>query len=100
MNDAGHMRTIVTSKSAVDITLVSHSLQPNVSWNVLDSPFDSDHCVTTTNILTRSQETQKTVTKFNMNKKGWHLFTSNEVWKQTTNPSLFNSAEILNEFFL
>ena len=32
-----------------------------------------------------------------MIKADWYLFTSNEVWKQATNPNLFYSAETVTE---
>ena len=98
-NDGGHTRATDTSKSAIELTIISPSLQPILSWNISDSPVDSDHCVITTNIPTRSREPQSTIAKFNMNETDLHLFTSNEVWKQTTNPNFLKSAEALTENF-
>ena len=50
LNDGRHTRTSGTSKSAIDLTIASPSLQPSLSWNVTDSPLSSDYCMITVNI--------------------------------------------------
>ena len=46
--------------------------------------FLSNHCVMTMNTHAIIREPQSTITKFNVNKADWRLFSSNEVWKQAT----------------
>ena len=99
MNDGRHTRTTGTSKSAIDLTKVSPFLQPILSSNASSNSLDSDHCVITINIATRSREPHITITKFNTTKADSNLSTSNEVWKQTTKPSLLHSTEDSTESF-
>ena len=52
------------------------------------------------NIQSKSSEPQTTITKFNINKANWHLFTSNEAWKEVTNTNPLQSVEALtNDFY-
>ena len=83
-----------TSTSAIDLIIASPSLQPILSWNVTDSPKCSDHCMITVNIQSKNSERKITITKFNINKAKWHLFTSNETWKKITKN--LNLREICN----
>ena len=53
----------------------------------------------TVKIQSKNSELQTAITKFNMNKAHWHLFTSNETWKEVTNPNRPQSAEALTKDF-
>ena len=70
---------------------------PILPWNVTDSSKCSDHYVNTASIQNKNSESQTTITKFNINKANWHLFTSNETWKEVTNPVRSQSAEALTK---
>ena len=99
LNDGRHTRTSGNSKSTIDLTITSPSLQPIPSWNVTDSPLSSEHCVITVNIQIKNSEPQTTITKFNINKANWHLYTSNEAWEKATNLNRSQTAETLTEDF-
>ena len=99
LNDGRHTRTSGTSKSAIDLTIASPSLQPILSWYVTDSSKCSDHCMITVSIQSKNSEPQTTITKFNINKANWHLLTSNETWKKVTDPVRSQSAEPLTKDF-
>ena len=77
----------------------SPSLQPIVSWNFKGSHISKDHCVRTVSFQSKNSGPQTTITKFNINKGNWHLFTSNEAWNKVTNPNRSQSAEALTEDF-
>ena len=99
-NSGRHTRTSGTSKAAIGLTIASPSLQPILSWNVTDSPLCNDHCMITVNVQSKNSEPQATITKFNINKANWHLFTSIKVWKEIKNPNRSQSAEALAKDFL
>ena len=75
------------------------SLQAITSWNVTDIPSCSDHRMITVNIQSKISEPQTKITKFNINKANSHLFTSNEAWKEVTNPNRTQSAESRTKIF-
>ena len=95
LNNEGYTRTSGTSKSAVDALFTAHSL---LKFH-RESTLSNDHCVISVKILSRSSEPRTAITKFNMNKANWHLLTSKEAWKQTTNPNRSQFAEALTEDF-
>ena len=99
LNDGRHTRTSGTSKSGIDHTKASPLLQPILSLIVTDSPLCRDHCNITVNIQSKNSETQTEITKLNINKANWHLFTSNEAWNEVTNPNLSQPAEALTKDF-
>ena len=94
LNDRRHTRTSGTLNSAID-----PFLQPILSWNVIDSPACSDHWMITVNIQSKNSGPQTAITKFNINKANWHLFTSNEAWKEVTNPNRSQSTEAQTKYF-
>ena len=53
-------------------------LQLILSRRITESPLSSDHFVITVNVESKNSEPQTSITKFNIIKANWHLFTSNE----------------------
>ena len=58
MNVGRHTTTAVYSKNIIDFRKLSPSLHSHLPWIVSDSPHDSDHCVITKNVQTRSSKPQ------------------------------------------
>ena len=98
-NDLRHTIISGTSKSAIDLTYASSSLQAILSWNVADSSLSFQHCMITVNVQSKNSEPLRKVSKFNINQANWHLFTLNKAWKKVTNPNQSQSAEALTEDF-
>ena len=69
LNDGRHKRASDTSKSAIDLTIMSPSLQPILSWNVTASPSSRDHSGITVNVQSENSEPQTTITKLNIKKE-------------------------------
>ena len=51
----------------------------------------------TVSIQSKNLEPKNTITKININEANWDIFTSNEAWKQITNPNRSQFAEALTE---
>ena len=99
LNDGGHRSASGISKTAIDLTIASPSLQPILHWSVTDSPLSSDYYMKTVNIQSKDSEPQTIITKININKANLHLLTWNEAWKEVTNPNWSQSAEALTKDF-
>ena len=99
LNDGRHIRKSGTSKLQSDLTQATPSLQPILSWTVTDSPLSSDNCVITVTVQSKISEPQTLITKFNIDKANWRLFTSIDARMQVTNPNRSQSAEARTEDF-
>ena len=99
LNDGRYTRTSGSSKSATDLKIAPPSLQPILSLNATDSPLCIDICMITVNIQSKNSEPQTRITKFNINKANWRLFTSFEAWKEVTNQNRSQSAETPTKYF-
>lgn len=97
LNDGRHTRTDGFSRTAIDLTIVSPSIQHILTWNVTDSPLDSDHCLITINIQNENLNTPTKIKKYNIRKADWHNYKSNEIWTQTTISTENRSARQLKE---
>ena len=53
----------------------------------------------TVNSQNKNLEPLTTIPKFNINKAKWHVFTSNETWKNVANSNRLQYAEALTEYF-
>ena len=72
-NVGKHTGTSGTSKSTIDFTRASLSLQPILFWTVTYSLLSSDHCVITLSVQSLNSWLQTTTTNFNINKSNWYI---------------------------
>jgi len=82
LNNGNANRLSGTSRSAIDLSIVSPSLQPQSDWTVDESPLDSDHCPIEIKIQTGQHNPGNEIKMYNLKKASWTKFQSHSVWNR------------------
>ena len=97
LNDGRHTRTSGNSKSAIDLTIASSSLQPILSSNVTDSPLCADYCMITVNIQSKNFEPKLQSQNSTSIKQTGTSLHQMKAWKELAHLSRSQSAEALTK---
>lgn len=81
LNNGDPTRIAYNAETAIDITISSPSLQPEIKWNAFDTPLDSDHCPIKITFISNENQLIEDSKKINIKTANWGKYKEHEVWK-------------------
>ena len=97
LNDGRPTRVGYSSQTAIDLTISSPTIYTDFSWNVSNTPLDSDHCPITITLNDSSSNT--TETSLNLKGADWTLFRNSDAWHSLPSVDSTDNPDLITDFY-
>lgn len=98
LNNGSHTRITTLSSTAIDITACSPRIEPNLHWDVIQSPLDSDHCPITISLLS-NLNTAPAVEKYDIKNASWETFKRHKVLNEFPQTEINDKKELIEDLY-
>ena len=96
LNNGQPTRISYNVETAIDLSMCTSRIAPDIEWNVETSPGDSDHCPIKVKYIVGNAPEEKEE-RWNMKRTNWEIFKSSDAWEKR--PSNEESEELLGEIY-
>jgi len=98
LNDGTPTRIGYQTETAIDLTMCSPVIEPDLQWSVSTSPWDSDHCPIVITFLPNIITDSSNRTRWNTRKANWTRYRSSATWENLPEDEA-TAADLIDDFY-
>jgi len=87
------------SGSAIDLTIVSPELSPDLTWNTGPSVLSSDHFPIIVNVINPEQNQPPVSNEFNFRRANWKEYGADAIWESLPDEVGQDPASVINDLY-
>jgi len=99
LNNGAPTRVAYQVQSAIDISICSPILEPELIWNVSSSPGDSDHCPIVLSVANINAVPPALEARWSIKKADWAKYRRSRAWEELNNHEILDPEDHLDRFY-